>query len=145
MAAILIATTSGLLLASTPKKKSRPSMKTRTAKSSALINKTLELHTGNTDRLSRSDILFIMLLHTQTHTHTCVRAFQSFLLLCSFGSCVQKCGQHTWDRHPLSVSVSLSSSTPSLLPLRAGKTRALQPNKGNLRRHPLYPTQLLLR
>jgi len=70
MAAILIATTSGLLLASTPKKKSRPSMKARTAKSSALINKTLELHTGNTDRLSRSDILFIMLLHTQTHTHT---------------------------------------------------------------------------
>jgi len=68
-----------LLLASTPRKEElRPSAKTRTAKSSALINKTLELHIMP-PTVCRRVAVFLLRSYTntcithKTHTHTHTR------------------------------------------------------------------------
>lgn len=108
-------------------------MKTRTAKSSALINKTLELHMADTDCLSRSGILFI----THVHSHIYARARSSTLPSPLLRSGVAfRSARAAYTREIATLCLSLSLSTSSLLPLRAGETRALQSNKGNLRCHP---------
>lgn len=136
-----------------PARKKVATLGARTAKSSTLINKTLALH-GDTDCLPsrRYSCYAATHVHTYAYTRACtyirapfnpsfVRSFS-----CARRGCVQTCSwaccsTYTWDRHHRSFS--LSPSTPSLLPLRAGEMRALQPNKGKLRPSPLYSAPLL--
>lgn len=140
--AILITTRRGrglqnFLSTSTPKKNPQRGR----AKSSALINKTLELHTmvPTVSRLAR-------ILITHTRSGSSILCLRPFLPRPSRvrSEVRELAAARTREIATLRLclSTSLSLSIPSLLPLRAGETRALQPNKGNLRRHPL-PVPLL--
>lgn len=118
------------LSASAPRKKGlHPSAMARMAKSSDLINKTLELHIMPPTVCRR---VAVFLLRSYTNT----RILQPFASSFSFANrgCVQKCLdwlQRAHVRSPPSAcrSVPLSLFIP-LLPLQAGETRVLQPNKG---------------